>query len=63
MIKMKKIKRMANGKVVLENIIYDTSTSKRINVTNSNTGYKINSISIDNILYYPVGVIKEKKSK
>jgi len=60
---MKKIKRMANGKVVLENIIYDTSTSKRINVTNSNTGYKINSISIDNILYYPVGVIKEKKSK
>ena len=59
----KTIKRMADGKVVLENVIYDTSISKRINVTNPNTGYKINSITIDQVSYYPVGIVKEKKSK
>ena len=59
----KTIKRMADGKVVLENVIYDTSISKRISVTNPNTGYKINSITIDQVSYYPVGIIKEKKSK
>jgi hypothetical protein len=59
----KTIKRMADGKVVLENVIYDTSISKRISVTNPNTGYKINSISIEGIAYYPIGVIKEKKTK
>jgi len=59
----KTIKRMVDGKVVLENVIYDTSISKRINVTNPNTGYKINSITIDQITYYPVGIIKEKKTK
>ncbi len=57
------MKRMVDGKVVLENVIYDTSISKRINVTNPNTGYKINSITIDQITYYPVGIIKEKKTK
>jgi len=59
----KTIKRMVDGKVVLENVIYDTSISKRINVTNPNTGYKINSITIDQITYYPVGIVKEKKTK
>ena len=59
----KTIKRMVDGRVVLENVIYDTSISKRINVTNPNTGYKINSICIEDITYYPVGIIKEKKSK
>ncbi len=59
----KTIKRMVDGKVVLENVIYDTSISKRTNVTNPNTGYKINSITIDQITYYPVGIIKEKKTK
>lgn len=60
---MEKIKRMADGKVVLENVIYDTSITKRINVTNPKTGYKISSISIDNVSYYPIGVVKEKKTK
>lgn len=59
----KTIKRMVDGKVVLENVIYDTSISKRINVTNPNTGNKINSICIDQITYYPVGIVKEKKTK
>lgn len=59
----KTIKRMVDGRVVLENVIYDTSISKRINVTNPNTGYKINSITIDEVAYYPVGIIKEKKTK
>lgn len=59
----KTIKRMADGKVVLENVIYDTSISKRISVTNPNTGYKINSICIDEVSYYPVGIVKEKKTK
>ena len=60
---MEKVKRMADGKVVLEGVIYDTSISKRINVTNQNTGNKISSISIDNVAYYPIGVVKEKKTK
>lgn len=59
----KTIKRMADGKVILEGVIYDTSITKRINVTNPNTGYRINSISIENVAYYPIGIIKEKKSK
>ena len=41
---MEKVKRMADGKVVLEGVIYDTSITKRINVTNQNTGNKISSI-------------------
>lgn len=60
---MEKVKRMADGRVVLEGVIYDTSITKRINVTNQNTGNKISSISIDNVSYYPIGIVKEKKTK
>ena len=60
---MEKVKRMADGRVVLEGVIYDTSITKRINVTNQNTGNKISSISIDNVAYYPIGIVKKKKTK
>ena len=59
----KTLKRMADGKVVVEGIIYDTNINKRINVTNPNTGNKIASIVIGEATYYPVSVVKEKKTK
>ncbi len=59
----KTFKRMADGKIVLEGVIYDTSISKRINVTNANTGYKISSITVQDVSYYPVAIVKEKKTK
>lgn len=57
----KVLKRMADGKVVLNNIIYDTNINKRINISNPDTGNRINSVVIGETTYYPVGITKEKK--
>ena len=59
----KTFKRLQDGRVLLEGVYYDQSINKRINVTNPNSGYKIDSIVIGETKYYPTSVAKEKKSK
>lgn len=59
----KTIKKLNDGKVVIGSIIYDSSVVKRINISNPDTGNKINSITIGETTYYPVGIVKEKKTK
>lgn len=59
----KTIKRMEDGRIIIEGIIYDSSVNKRITVTNPETGGKIASIQMGETLYYPIGIIKEKKTK
>lgn len=59
----KTLKRMADGKVVINNIVYDTNINKRINISNPETGNKISSIIINEAVYYPVAITKEKKTK
>jgi outer membrane protein assembly factor BamB len=58
---LKTFKRMADGKVVLEGVIYDGSLSKRAIIINPDTGNKIDSIQIGDEVLYPVGQVKKKK--
>lgn len=58
---LKTFKRMTDGKVILEDVIYDSALSKRAILINPNTGNKIESIRIGDEVLYPVGQVKKKK--
>lgn len=59
----KTFRRNPDGRIVLEDVIYDTSVNKRIIAVNPNTGNKIDSIRIGEQYYYPVGLVKKKDQK
>ena len=56
----KTFKRMTDGKIVLEDVIYDTSVSKKSIILNPKTNNRIDSIRIGETIYYPVGQVKKK---
>jgi hypothetical protein len=56
----KTFKRMTDGKIVLEDVIYDSSFGKRSIILNPKTGNRIDSIRIGETSYYPVGQVKKK---
>jgi hypothetical protein len=60
MTEQKTFKRMTDGKIVLEDVIYDTSVNKKSIILNPQTGNRIDSIRIGETLYYPVGQVKKK---
>jgi hypothetical protein len=62
MTEQKTFKRMTDGKIVLEDVIYDSSFGKRSMITNPNTGNRIDSIKIGETSYYPVGQVKKKNT-
>jgi hypothetical protein len=51
---------MTDGKIVLEDVIYDTSVNKKAIILNPQTNNKIDSIRIGETTYYPVGQVKKK---
>jgi hypothetical protein len=60
MTEQKTFKRMTDGKIVLEDVIYDTSVNKKSIILNPQTGNRIDSIRIGETTYYPVGQVKKK---
>jgi hypothetical protein len=60
MTEQKTFKRMTDGKIVLEDVIYDTSVSKKSIILNPKTNNRIDSIRIGETIYYPVGQVKKK---
>jgi hypothetical protein len=62
MTEQKTFKRMTDGKIVLEDVIYDSSFGKRSMITNPNTGNRIDSIKIGETSYYPVCQVKKKNT-
>ena len=46
MVEQKTFKKMTDGKIVLEDVIYDTSVSKKAIILNPQTGNRIDSIRI-----------------
>jgi hypothetical protein len=60
MTEQKTFKRMTDGKIVLEDVIYDTSVNKKSTILNPQTGNRIDSIRIGELTYYPVGQVKKK---
>jgi hypothetical protein len=60
MTEQKTFKRMTDGKIVLEDVIYDSSFGKRSIILNPKTGNRIDSIRIGETSYYPVGQVKKK---
>lgn len=51
---------MTDGKIILEDVIYDSSFGKRSIILNPKTGNRIDSIRIGETSYYPVGQVKKK---
>ena len=60
MTEQKTFSRMKDGKIVLEDVIYDSSFGKRSIILNPKTGNRIDSIIIGETSYYPVGQVKKK---
>jgi hypothetical protein len=59
----KTMKRLSDSKVVIDNIVYESNVTKKINISNPDTGNRINCITIGETTYYPVAITKEKKVK
>ena len=51
---------MTDSKIILEDVIYDTSVNKKSIILNPQTGNRIDSIKIGETTYYPVGQVKKK---
>lgn len=53
---LKSFKRLSNGTILLEGVIWGTDPEKRIEVRDTETGYKAHSIKLENNWYYPYAV-------
>lgn len=62
MTEQKTFRRMTDGKVILEDVIYDTSITKRSLIVNPQTKNRIDSIKIGDTSYYPIGQVKKKNT-
>lgn len=59
----KMFKRISESKVMVGTVMYDANLTKKVSITNPDTGNKITSIQIGEMTYYPVSIVKEKKTK
>ena len=55
---MNTFKRLIDGKIVLDGLVWDTNIDRMIGITNDATGGTVNSIKVDGVYYYPIGFDK-----
>ena len=56
-------KRLDDGKIILDGLVWSIDPEKAIEVRNEQTGYKAHSIRLDEIYYYPCAIYVPKTSK
>ena len=56
------MRRVDDNTVVLDGLIWSTNTEKMINIKNTDTGYKVFSIKIEDTHYYPIGIDRTNKN-
>lgn len=57
---MNEFRRLENGNIALNGVIWSHNADKAIELTNSDNGFKVHSIKLDDIYYYPIKDDKQK---
>ena len=60
---LKTFKRLSNGTILLEGVIWGTDPEKAIQIVNNDTGFKAHSIAIEDNYYYPYAITKDANVK
>jgi hypothetical protein len=58
---MNEFRRLEDGRVVLDGLVWSNNPDKAIEVKDEDNGFKIHSIKLDEQYFYPVGYDKRKK--
>ena len=53
---LKKFKRLSNGNILLEGVIWGKDPEKAIEIRSTETGFKAHSIKLEDTWYYPYAV-------
>lgn len=57
---MNEFRRLEDGRVVLDGLVWSNNPDKAIDVKDPDNGFKVHSIKVDEQYYYPVGYDKRK---
>jgi hypothetical protein len=60
---LKKFRKLNDGRILLDGLVWDIHPDKAIEVKNPDTGFKIHSVKYENVYYYPVAVDKSTGKK
>ncbi len=58
---MNEFRRLEDGRIVLDGLVWSSNPDKAIELTDTDNGFKVHSIKIDETYYYPCGIDKRKK--
>ena len=58
---MNEFRRLDDGRIVLDGMVWSTNADKAIEVIDPDNGFKVHNIKLDGVAYYPVGYDKRKK--
>jgi hypothetical protein len=57
------MKKLEDGRIILDNLVWSMDPEKAIEIKNELTGNKVHSISLDGVYYYPSAIFNPKKHK
>ena len=57
------MKKLPDGRIVLDNLVWSMDPEKAIEIKNELTGNKVHSINLDGVYYYPSAIFNPKKHK
>lgn len=60
-VEIRTFKRMYDGKIALDGVIWSTNFEKAIEIKNDETGNKVHSIKIGDMHYYPIAFQPQRK--
>ena len=60
---MNEFRRLEDGRIVLDGLVWSQYAEKAIEVTDPDNGFKVFNIKLDGVSYYPVGYDRRKKKQ
>jgi hypothetical protein len=57
------MKKLEDGRIILDNLVWSMDSEKAIEIKNELTGNKVHSINLDGVYYYPSAIFNPKKHK
>ena len=57
------MRRVNDNTIVLDGLIWTTNSDKIVKIKNLDNGFRVNSIKVEGIVYYPAGIDKMGKNK
>ena len=57
------MKKLPDGRIVLDNLVWSMDPEKAIEIKNELTVNKVHSINLDGVYYYPYAIFNPKKNK